>query len=231
MRLPKYLDSYVPENVKISPVSEYIYRVESDLSQDVPVRELGRQRFLIISGMSGGGKTSVCNEIIKLDQSFEKVKTSTTRPRRSDEDPNNDPYFRYTVDEFKKCLECGEVMEYTEYADDYHFTLRDSISSVLKRDKNPVAVLDPKGSNFYRQKWTDGDESIATLKLTRIFVIPPSIESMRERLILRSGDMELVERRMTQSLEDVVHVHETDYVVVNESGKLEEVVRQIIEVI
>lgn len=231
MKLPAYLSPYIPEHIKMNPVSDFIFEVGDGRSAVNSGGDKGDKTLLLISGMSGGGKTSICNEIIRINGAFEKIKTSTTRPRRSDEDENNDPYNRYTVQGFNKCLENGEILEYTFYADNYYFTRKDSVSSILIAGKNPIVVIDPRGSNFYKQKLTEGDDILSSLRMIRFFVIPPSFEAMKERLILRSGDMQMVERRISQSYEDVEHIYETDYVVINETDRLKDVVSEVLAII
>lgn len=231
MRLPEYLNSYIPESYEINNVSDFIFRIvaEADLRSERQIND--NQKLILISGLSGAGKTAICNEITRTNESFQKLKTATTRPRRPDEDKENDPYFRFTIEEFKQSLEAGEILEYSEYAGNYYFTRKESITSLINDGINPVIVIDPTGSNFYMQKWIEEDPIVANLKLIRLFVVPPSMETLKERLISRKDSAETIEKRISQSFEDVEHVAEMDFIVVNESDRLNEVVGQVLDII
>jgi len=231
MQTPKYLEAYIPADIDLLGVGEYIFRVTPKTDYLVRKDFSHPLKFLIITGMSGAGKTSICETVMSINPEFVKVKTSTTRPRRPEEESDQDPYFRFSVEEFKASLDRGEILEYSEYADHYYFTRNDSVSNILAGGKNPMVIVDPKGSNFYKDLWESGTKFSESVSMTRLFVIPPSIEVMRDRLIARSQDPSLAERRIAQSFEDVRHVFETDYVVINETGKLDEVARQIMELV
>lgn len=231
MILPAYINSNIPKNVTMNAVSNFIYKVSDDSVHQKDLESKTKKSFLLICGLSGAGKTAICNEILCRNSSFEKVKTSTTRPRRQDESEIDDPYYRFNLAEFQETLSKGLVVEFTEYAGNFYFTRKDSISRIIDAGKNPMIVIDPKGSNFYKKRWNEGDLLLSELNLIRLFVVPPSLENLRERLINRSDAPEIADARITQSLEDVKHIWETDYVVINETEKLNEVVAEVLNLL
>lgn len=227
MKLPKLIEPYFFKKTDLYPVSKYILGVaERVRAQELDARQK-KKVVVMISGLSGAGKDSVVDELIKKRSDMVRVKTLTTRERRVGEAGDNDPYERVTVGQFEDYLKKGKIMEYTEYTGNFYGTEKRTLEEMLLGDKIPILRVDPKGADFYLQKWMSGDLIFKEATLIYIFVIPPSLTALQERLLIRSGDADFVKKRMEQSQNDITHIGEAEYIAINESGKLREVVEQV----
>jgi guanylate kinase len=176
--------------------------------------------MVILSSPSGAGKTTITKKIQQKYQSFKISVSHTTRKPRQNEVDGVD-YFFVTNDEFKKLVDEGKFYEYAKIFDNYYGTLKKSVDNLIKNN-DIIFDIDWQGNKQLSK--------FKNLKLIKIFLIPPSKEELRKRLIKRNQDSaEELERRFKAFDADVQHWGDYDYILINEN--LENCYHQIEKII
>lgn len=226
MKLPDYLIQYFdPEEVVIK-ITDRIFRVESNFREHSKYSGKNK-KMLIVSGLSGAGKDSIVAKLVATDKRFSWVKTCTTRPRRPEETEENDPYVRITEEYFLEAVKNNDVIESVEYAGNRYCTLNSLFQNAFEVSEIPILRIDPVGCHYFTKMCDDNKGIFAEVKTENLFVVPPSIEELKNRLLNRSGDQTFVDKRIEQMELDIPYVKDATYVVVNETGKLDQVAEEI----
>lgn len=174
-----------------------------------------RPFLVIVSAPSGAGKTTITNEILRRNSDLKYSISATTRPRRDGETDGSD-YFFMSRDAFKKRIERGDFAEWAIVHQNYYGTPIGYITQQLKNGHCIVMDIDIQGARQLRNKFPDS---------VSIFIIPPTLEILSERLNKRGTDEEdVVKRRLDMAKEELLAVQEYEYVVVNDN--VEDSVRQ-----
>lgn len=135
--------------------------------------------IFVISGPSGSGKTTLAGNLLKTKQLKHKLVkpvSFTTRPRRPDEKDGRD-YFFIAEREFRQKKQEKKFLEWTRYLGYYYATSRDSLQRYLKQARHIILCLDLKGAFQIRKFYPK--------KTVLIFVMPPSLEALRQRIQIR----------------------------------------------
>jgi guanylate kinase len=132
----------------------------------------GRGRLVVISAPSGAGKTSIVKAILARNAGMRFSVSATTRPRREHEVEGVDYYF-LTREEFLRRVAAGEFAEWQEIYGDCYGTLRSEIERGLQAKNDLLFDLDVKGALSIGELYPEA---------LLIFIEPPSVESLRERL-------------------------------------------------
>ncbi len=167
-------------------------------------------KLIIISAPSGSGKSTIIGRIMQDDSLKLAFSVSaTTRPRRGKEEHGVDYYFK-TVDEFRHMIENDELVEYQEvYEGRYYGTPKSEVSRITAMGKNVVLDLDVLGGVNVKKMY--GDRALA------IFIQPPSVEVLRQRLINRGTDsMEDIEARVNKAEFEISIGPQFDHTVIND---------------
>lgn len=231
MNFPEYLNEYVENKNDLIKVTDTIYGFASLIEEQKRDALNKSLTLLIIGGLSGAGKDSVVNGLIAKDKRYGWVRTCTTRPRRPEETDKNDPYIRLTEESFQKALNNGDVVEYVEYAGNHYCSLTSIFEKALDNFDIPVLRIEPKGSRFYNNLWKKREWLFNKVNLIYVFIVPPTIDILRERLLNRSGDTAFVDKRIIQTAIDIPFVCDAEYIAINETGQLEAVVNDIDSII
>ncbi len=178
--------------------------------------------FILISGPSGTGKTSVIKALCKSDTTLAFSISATTRPPRSDEVDGVDYYF-LDESEFEDLIRCNGFLEWVKYGGHYYGTLKSTIESTIESGKDLILEIDVHGAKKIKD---------LGIRYTSIFLLPPSLESLEKRLRNRKteSDSELQQRLLTAKSEFGC-VKEYNYCIVNPDHNVEEAVTQIRNII
>jgi guanylate kinase len=166
-------------------------------------------RVLIFSAPSGAGKTTVVRHLLKKFPFLGFSISATSRKARGEE-INGREYFFLSKEEFKHKIEVGEFVEYEEvYTGFYYGTLKTEVERIWSEGKIIVFDIDVKGAVNLKKEY--GKSALA------VYVKPPSIEVLRERLITRRTDTpEAIERRVAKAKEELSYERFFDEVLINE---------------
>lgn len=167
-------------------------------------------KLIILSAPSGSGKSSIISQIIhdealKLEFSI----SATTRPPRGTEKDGVEYYFLSTTD-FKERIARGEFAEYEQvYEGRFYGTLKSEIQRICHKGNHPIMDVDVAGGVNVKKLY--GAQALS------IFIMPPSIEELRHRLLLRATDSEEeIQRRVDKAAYEISFADKYDKVVIND---------------
>jgi guanylate kinase len=163
---------------------------------------------IILSSPSGGGKSSLAKALIAMDSKLIMSISATTRkPRPNDIEGIN--YFFKSRDDFMKMVNNGELLEYSEIYDNLYGIPREFIELQINQANNVLFDIDSQGA--YKLK------NILSNSLISIFILPPSLQELRNRLIARNqDDQKEINRRMNLAATEIAEAKNYDYVVIND---------------
>jgi guanylate kinase len=168
-------------------------------------------RLFIVAAPSGGGKTSLVNRLIQSMSSIELSVSHTTRHARPKEKEGRD-YFFIEKDEFESMIAEHAFIEYAKVFDNYYGTSKKQIEERLSNGVDVVLDIDWQGAQQIKKTYPSAKS---------IFLLPPSLQVLRERLENRQQDnQEIIEKRMQQAQTELEHYQEFDYLIVNEEFDL-----------
>ncbi|OGA51001.1 MAG: guanylate kinase [Betaproteobacteria bacterium RIFCSPLOWO2_12_FULL_62_58] len=163
--------------------------------------------LFIVSAPSGGGKTSLVKALLEAEHEVKLSVSYTTRPARPGEMNGRDYHFVAPA-EFERMLEAGEFLENAVIYGNRYGTSRKWIAEQLRDGCDILLEIDWQGAQQVR-KLMAGNVSV--------FILPPSLEVLEQRLKGRSQDSpEAVARRLAAARREIGHVGEFDYVIINE---------------
>ncbi len=182
-----------------------------------------RQPLLIVlSGPSGVGKDTVIRRMKELNCPFHFVVTATTRPQRPDE-VNGVDYIFVSVGEFAEMIERGELLEYAIVYGDYKGIPKQQVRQALASGQDVVMRIDVQGAATIRKLVPDA---------VLIFLSAASEEELIRRLRARKTETpDALKMRIVTAREEMRHLPEFDYVVINRDGRVDETVAQIMAII
>ena len=164
--------------------------------------------LVILSSPSGAGKTSIARALVEENKSFLFSVSATTRKSRPGE-VNGREYHFLTVDEFRKKINDGQFLEHAKVFGNLYGTPLQPVMESIDDGKDLIFDVDWQGGKQIRSS------SLSEFVIS-IFILPPSIKALQERLMKRAQDSsETVKDRMTKSIGEIMHWKEYDYVIVN----------------
>lgn len=168
--------------------------------------------MLVIASPSGAGKSSITKRLLAADKNITMSVSVTTRPMRKGEVDGADYHFR-TVEEFNKMRDAGELLEWAEVHGNFYATPVADVDALISAGRDVVFDIDYQGTQQLYEKRRE--------HLTSIFILPPSIPELHERLKNRGLDAnDVIARRLQNARVEMEHWAEYDFVLVNE--KLDE---------
>lgn len=167
-------------------------------------------KVLIFSAPSGSGKSTLIAYLMKQGLNLSFSVSATSRPPRGQERDGVD-YFFLSPEEFRRRAAQGDFIEYEEvYHDRYYGTLREVVEGLLKEGKNVVFDIDVKGAQNVKRLY--GSQALS------VFIQPPSIEALRERLLQRGTDTpDAIATRLAKAEEEMGYAPCFDTIVVNDN--------------
>ena len=166
-----------------------------------------RGLMLALSSPSGAGKTTMTRRLLELDPDVLLSVSATTRAKREGEE-HGKHYFFHSVEEFQKMVAERELLEHTKYQGNYYGTPRAPVMEALEKGQDVVFDMD-----------TNGVEQVAAFAredLVSVFILPPSLEEMEQRLRTRATDTdEVIQKRLQNAGKEIAHYDKYDYVLIN----------------
>ena len=165
-------------------------------------------KVIIFSAPSGAGKSTVVQHLLTKYNCLEFSVSATSRKPRGEERDGKE-YFFLTPEEFKQRIDKGDFVEYEEvYAGFYYGTLKSEVERIWEKGNTIVFDIDVKGGVNLKKLY--GDNALA------IFVCPPSVEVLRQRLIGRGTDSpEAIEKRVAKAEYEMTFADNFDKILVN----------------
>ncbi len=163
--------------------------------------------LIIVSGPSGAGKSVLVANVLKLVPRLGFSISYTTRAPRGSEQ-NGAEYFFVDRSEFQSLICNDSLLEWAEVHGNFYGTSRKFVDDILKKGEDVLLDIDVQGADIVRGKRPD---SIG------VFILPPSYQILRDRLLRRSLDNEpVIEQRLKRARKEVRHYKEYDYLIINE---------------
>jgi guanylate kinase len=174
---------------------------------DAPAAIRRRGLLLVLSSPSGAGKTTITQRLLESDPTLSLSVSVTTRLPRPSEIDGRD-YIFIEQARFVRMVAAGELLEHATVFGNSYGTPRRPIEAALAAGQDIVTDIDWQGTQQLSQAMPED--------LVKVFVLPPSIAVLRDRLQRRAQDSaEIVAARMAKSAEEMSHWPEYDYVIVN----------------
>jgi guanylate kinase len=177
-------------------------------SKDAGSQIRRRGLMLVLSSPSGAGKSTIARNLLESDNQFELSVSVTTRPRRGSEIDGRHYHFR-SRREFEILRDNDELLEWAEVHGNYYATPRGAAERAMAEGRDMLFDIDWQGAQQLREKMR-GD-------IVSIFILPPSMAELKERLKRRAEDQEaVIETRLKNARDEIEHWAEYDFVVVND---------------
>lgn len=185
-------------------------------------RTIERRGFMfVLSSPSGAGKTSLAKAVMAQDKEISMSISMTTRKPRPGEVDGKDYHF-VSHEDFKNAIEQGTLYEWAEVFGNHYGTPKAPVEKELTEGRDVLFDIDWQGTQQLREK--------AGEDVVRVFILPPSVKALEQRLRTRGTDEEDVVRdRMKQAINQISHWAEYDYVIINEN--LEESLGELLHIL
>ncbi len=166
-----------------------------------------RGLLIILSSPSGAGKSTLARALMAWDESLSFSVSATTRaPRKGEEDGRE--YFFRTPEEFKSMVAQGDLLEHAEVFGNFYGSPKAPVEAAISQGRDVLFDIDWQGGQQINTAMADD--------VVSIFVLPPSIAALEDRLRGRGQDSdEVIEKRMEKSRDEISHWAEYDYCLVN----------------
>ncbi len=173
--------------------------------------------LLVISSPSGAGKTTISKKLVDDIDGIELSVSVTTRKKRKDEIEGKHYYFK-SDNEFQKLIKASKFIEYANVFGYFYGTLKNEIVSKINNGLDVIVDIDWQGTRQI-EKYLPDD-------IVKVFILPPSIEELENRLGKRASEnKENFLKRMSEAKKEISHYKEYDFVIVN--NEIDTAVNQI----
>ena len=168
----------------------------------------GQGMMIVLSSPSGAGKTTLTRLLSEKNDNYVISISHTTRTPRHNEIDGKD-YFFVNKDQFKELIKNDCFIEHAIVFNNFYGTMKEPVIKDLSKGKNVLFDIDWQGAEQIKKKKLD-------FKLITLFILPPSSKELKERLHNREKrDDVMIDERMSQFKNDILHWKDYDYVVIN----------------
>lgn len=180
---------------------------------------MSRGILFVMSGPSGTGKGTICTELLKTENIFLSV-SSTTREIRNGE-TDGETYNYITRGEFEKLIADGEMLEYAQYNGNYYGTPKRTVEKMLADGINVLLEIEPQGALKVKDMFPEA---------VLLFILPPSMSELKKRLTERGReDEKQIKERMETARWEIRQSGKYNYIFIND--KLEACVNEVADII
>jgi guanylate kinase len=166
-----------------------------------------RGLMLVLSSPSGAGKTTLSRLLLKADRNVELSISVTTRPKRQGEIDGRDYHF-IDLRRFTAMVKAGELLEWAEVFGHRYGTPRRPVELALRAGRDVLFDIDWQGTQQLHEKARDD--------LVSVFIFPPTVKDLEQRLKRRAQDSrDVIGARMAKAAGEMSHWPEYDYVIIN----------------
>ena len=164
--------------------------------------------LIVISGFSGAGKGTLMKKLIEnYDQYALSISMTTRAPREGEVDGRE--YFFSTREQFEDKIKQGGFIEHAQYCGNYYGTPKDYVEQQLNAGKDVILEIEIQGAMKVKEQFPDA---------ILLFVMPPSIAVLHQRLIGRGTETEeVIAERLQRAEEEAVGIEEYDYIIINDN--------------
>ena len=166
-----------------------------------------RGSLVIVSGFSGSGKGTIMKSLLgKYDNYALSISATTRDPRPGEE--NGREYFFVTTDRFEEMIAHDELIEYARYVSNYYGTPKDYVEQKRNEGKDVILEIEIQGAMNVKKQFPDA---------VMIFVVPPSAEELKNRLVNRQTETEeVIRKRLARATEESSYMDSYEYLIVND---------------
>lgn len=176
---------------------------------------MNKGRLFVISGPSGTGKGTICKELVKDEKIRLSVSMTTRSPREGE--IHGVSYYFATKEEFRQKIAAGGFLEYAEVFGNYYGTPKMEVLELLDEGIDVLLEIDVQGALQIKEAYPEA---------VLVFILPPSMKELRERLSGRGTETpEVLERRLGQATREISFAAQYDYAIIND--RLDEVVDNV----
>ncbi len=175
--------------------------------------------YIVISGPSGVGKTTIIEKLLPKINAFYSVSATTRKPREGEVEGRD--YYFLTKEEFSKKIKEGDFLEYTVYDNEYYGTPLKPILNKIEQNYHIISEIETNGAKSIKEKYPEA---------ILIYILPPTMNELRHRLANRSDyNKEKIEQRMKISYQELHEVSFYKYKIINDD--LDKIINKIINII
>ncbi|NOY66591.1 MAG: guanylate kinase [Gammaproteobacteria bacterium] len=166
-----------------------------------------RGTLYVVSAPSGAGKTSLVNALLESYSGIVVSVSHATRDPRPGEKSGVHYHF-VSIEEFQQRIENNDFLEHAQVFDNYYGTSKQAVEDKLQQGEDVILEIDWQGARLVRDQLPD---------CKGIFILPPSVAALEERLRGRGQDSdEIIQRRMQDARSEASHYDEYDYLIIND---------------
>ncbi len=168
---------------------------------------MNKSILFILSAPSGAGKTSLLHALMNDAEGLAVSVSHTTRKQRPGEIDGQHYHF-VSVEEFQRMIASDAFIEHAQVFDNFYGTSKEAVQQQLDSGTDVILEIDWQGARQVRRLFPGA---------VSVFIVPPSVDALRERLSGRGQDSEeIIERRMRDALAELSHYDEYDYIIIND---------------
>ncbi len=179
--------------------------------------------LIIISGPSQVGKDAVVNRLLEKGAALNLVKaiTYTSREQRPEEKEGIDHHF-VTSEKFQELIKQDFFLEWAPVREKYFGTPKQAVLDLLAQGKNVILKIDVRGARQIKEKFS---------QVVTIFIMPDSLDNLKARMEKKGFSPEQMKIRWQEAMNEIEAAKDYNYKVINEEGKLEQTVDQVVDIL